>query len=58
LSNGYYNALLDIIDHFFEGEMESSSFEESVRYVFGINAYIMFTIDKVVQALIKQVTIR
>jgi histone deacetylase complex regulatory component SIN3 len=56
LSNGYYDALLNIIDHFFEGEMESSSFEENVRYVFGINAYMMFTVDKLVQALIKQVT--
>lgn len=46
---------MDIIDHFFEGESESQTFEEGVRYLFGIEAYTMFTIDKVVQALIKQI---
>lgn len=57
LSNGYYNALLNLIDQFFEGEMESSSFEENIRYIFGINAYNMFSVDKVVQVLIKQVLV-
>lgn len=54
-SQGNYAALLDTIDHFFEGETESQTFEETARYLFGIEAYTMFTIDKVVQALIKQI---
>jgi paired amphipathic helix protein Sin3a len=55
LSNGYYNAMLDVIDRFFEGEIDIATFEEGVRYIFGINAYIMFTIDRVIHSLIKQV---
>ncbi|KAI8888550.1 hypothetical protein K501DRAFT_291658 [Backusella circina FSU 941] len=55
LSNGYYNAMLDIIDRFFEGEIDISTFEESIRYIYGIDAYIMFTIDRVIHSLIKQI---
>jgi paired amphipathic helix protein Sin3a len=55
LSNGYYNAMLDVIDRFFEGEIDIAAFEEGVRYIFGIDAYIMFTIDRVIHSLIKQV---
>lgn len=55
LSRGNFMALLDTIDRFFEGEMESQTFEEAVRYLFGTEAYTMFTIDKVVQSLIKQI---
>ncbi|KAI7889487.1 uncharacterized protein EV154DRAFT_514399 [Mucor mucedo] len=53
LSKGSYAALLDTIEHLFEGEIDSATFEEAVRYLFGIEAYTMFTVDKVVQALIK-----
>lgn len=56
LSNGYYIALLETIEHFFEGETDQQAYEEGVRYIFGIEAYTMFTVDKVIQALIKQVS--
>ncbi|KAG2230595.1 hypothetical protein INT48_004456 [Thamnidium elegans] len=47
LSNGYYSALLETIEHFFEGESDQQTFEEGVRYIFGIEAYTMFTIQTV-----------
>jgi paired amphipathic helix protein Sin3a len=55
LSKGYYHALMEMFDHYFEGEIDQPTFEENVRYVFGTEAYLMFTIDKTVQSLIKQV---
>jgi hypothetical protein len=56
-SNGTYGALLDLIDKFFDHDynIEQQMFEECCRYVFGTKAYILYTIDKLVSALIKQV---
>ncbi|KAI8342641.1 hypothetical protein BC941DRAFT_389690 [Chlamydoabsidia padenii] len=54
-SNGYYQAILGLIDRFFEGEIEPQLFEESMRYFFVTDAYILFTIDKLVHALVKQI---
>ncbi|OBZ86626.1 Paired amphipathic helix protein Sin3b [Choanephora cucurbitarum] len=55
LSNGYYEAAIEIMDRFFKGEYDQNTFEENLRYVFGIDAYIVFTVDKVLQSLIKQI---
>ncbi|KAG0174311.1 Transcriptional regulatory protein sin3 [Apophysomyces sp. BC1015] len=46
LSQGHYNALLGIIEKFFEEELDQQLFEECARYIFGPKVYIMFTIDK------------
>jgi hypothetical protein len=58
-SNGTYGALLDLIDKFFDPDynIEQQTFEECCRYIFGTEAYTLFTIDKLVSALIKQVFI-
>ncbi|KAI8645248.1 hypothetical protein BD408DRAFT_412043 [Parasitella parasitica] len=55
LSNGFYRALMDMVDSYFEGEIDQATFEENVRYVYGIDAYVIFTIDKTIQSLIKQI---
>ncbi|KAI9498981.1 hypothetical protein BDB00DRAFT_867052 [Zychaea mexicana] len=55
LSNGYYTALLDLIDRFFDGEMDQTAFEEKSRYIFVTDAHVLFTIDKLVQSIIKQI---
>ncbi|OAD81320.1 hypothetical protein PHYBLDRAFT_161933 [Phycomyces blakesleeanus NRRL 1555(-)] len=55
LSGSYYAALLGVIDRFFEGELDQTLFEESARYIFVTEAYTMFTIDKLVLAVIKQI---
>ncbi|KAI7852149.1 hypothetical protein BDC45DRAFT_444435 [Circinella umbellata] len=50
-SHGYYYALLDLIDLFFDGAVNQATFEECSRYIFGSKAYIMFTIDKLILLL-------
>lgn len=52
---GYYSILLSLIDKLFEGEIDQQTFEECVRYIFGGDAYIMFTIDKLVLSLVRDV---
>lgn len=53
---GYYNLLLVLIDKLFEGDVDQQTFEECVRYIFGGDAYIMFTIDKLVLSLVRHVS--
>ncbi|KAI8150039.1 hypothetical protein BJV82DRAFT_585571 [Fennellomyces sp. T-0311] len=55
ISNGYYNALLDLIDRFFDGELDQAMFEEKSRYIFVTDAHVLFTIDKLVHSIIKQI---
>lgn len=54
--NGYYNMLLALVDKLFEGEIDQQTYEECVRYNFGTDAYIMFTIDKLVLSLVRHVS--
>ena len=49
----YYSILLALIERFFEGEYDQSTFEECARYMFGTHGYVIFTIDKVINALVK-----
>ncbi|KAI9319643.1 hypothetical protein BX666DRAFT_1853580 [Dichotomocladium elegans] len=52
-SHGYYYALLDLVDIFFDRSIDQTTFEECTRYMFGSKAYIMFTIDKLVMLIIR-----
>ncbi|PHZ14448.1 uncharacterized protein RHIMIDRAFT_249415 [Rhizopus microsporus ATCC 52813] len=54
---GYYNVLLSLIDKLFEGDIDQQTFEESVRFIFGADAYILFTIDKLVLSLVRHIHI-
>ncbi|WFD35920.1 hypothetical protein MCUN1_002790 [Malassezia cuniculi] len=49
----YYDILLALIERFFDGEFDQSTFEECVRYMFGTKGYVIFTIDKVINAMAK-----
>lgn len=52
----YYDLMLESCERLFDNEVEQHVFEEQMRYIFGVkHAYRIFTIDKVVGALIKQV---
>lgn len=51
----FYGHLLESCEKFFEGELEPLAFEENLRFMFGTRAYVMFTVDKVVAAIVKQV---
>ncbi|KAI7871546.1 hypothetical protein BDF14DRAFT_1873462 [Spinellus fusiger] len=55
LNKGHYHALLNLIDKFFEEDMDQQQFEESARYVFGTKAYVIFTIDKLILTLIRHI---
>lgn len=51
----YYPALLTLIEQFFAGKHGGSHFEDKVRLMFGTKGYLMFTIDKLIQSLARQV---
>ncbi|KAI8084776.1 uncharacterized protein BX664DRAFT_267268 [Halteromyces radiatus] len=55
LTQGHYKALLEQIDRFFDSDVDIAMFEEIARYLFTTEAYILFNIDKLVHALVKQI---
>lgn len=50
----YYPALLDMVKNVLDGNMESTSYEDTLRELFGIHAYIAFTLDKIVSNAVRQ----
>ncbi|XP_046857434.1 paired amphipathic helix protein Sin3b-like isoform X2 [Xenia sp. Carnegie-2017] len=50
----YYPVFLDMVRNLLDGNMESSSFEDTCREMFGVHAYIVFTIDKLVTNIVRQ----
>jgi len=52
----YYPAFLDMIKNVLDGNMESTAYEDTLREMFGIHAYIAFTLDKVVNYAVRQVS--
>jgi len=38
-----------------DGNLESTQYEDNLREMYGIKAYISFTLDKLVQSIVKQV---
>ncbi|WWC87985.1 uncharacterized protein L201_002887 [Kwoniella dendrophila CBS 6074] len=51
----YYGHLLSMAERLFENEVDNAHFEETLRVMFGNKAYIMFTVDRVIAAIVKQV---
>ncbi|TFK03104.1 RING finger protein 121 [Platysternon megacephalum] len=51
----YYPALLDMARNLLDGNMDSSQYEDSLREMFTIHAYIAFTMDKLIQSIVRQV---
>ncbi|XP_052869994.1 uncharacterized protein LOC128275509 [Anopheles cruzii] len=50
----YYSTFLEMLKNLLDGNMESSSYEDTLREMFGIHAYIVFTLDRVVQNAVRQ----
>ncbi|KAF8982848.1 Transcriptional regulatory protein sin3 [Entomortierella lignicola] len=48
-----YAKFLALIHKVFDGELEQTAFEEQARHIFATKAYIVFTLDKVIAALLK-----
>ena len=45
-----------MVKNVLDGNLESSSFEDQLREMYGIHAYIAFTMDKLVQNIVRQVS--
>ena len=43
----YYPAFLDMVKNLLDGNMEAQTYEDTLREMFGIHAYLSFTLDKV-----------
>lgn len=50
----YYPAFLDMVKNLLDGNMEANTYEDTLREMFGIHAYIAFTLDKVVSYAVRQ----
>lgn len=50
----YYPAFLDMVKNLLDGNMEATTYEDTLREMFGIHAYIAFTLDKVVSYAVRQ----
>ncbi|KAJ6601223.1 histone deacetylase complex, SIN3 component [Mycena vulgaris] len=53
--NVVYMYLLDACEKVFDNELDQVTFEEHMRWFFGEKAYHLFTMDKLITALVKQV---
>ena len=51
-----YTQLLKDINLFVNNEMDAGDFEDRTRELFWTAGYSIFTVDKLVQAIVKQVT--
>lgn len=53
----YYEHALDLAEKLFDGDLDQATYEEHLRYMGGIKAYPLFTIDKLVSTVIKHVSL-
>jgi len=54
-ANVVYKYLIHACDKLFDNELDQATFEEHMRWFFGNKAYLLFTLDKLITALVKQV---
>ncbi|KAG1839224.1 hypothetical protein DFJ58DRAFT_812844 [Suillus subalutaceus] len=52
-----YLYMLEAFEKLFDNELDQATFEEHMRWFFGNKAYYLFTLDKILSSLIKQVQI-
>lgn len=50
----YYPTFLEMVKNLLDGNIESTAYEDNLREMFGIHAYIAFTLDKVVSYAVRQ----
>ncbi|KAM9375855.1 LOW QUALITY PROTEIN: SIN3 transcription regulator family member Aa [Pholidichthys leucotaenia] len=50
----YYSAFLEMVRNLLDGNMEPPQYEDSLREMFTIHAYIAFTMDKLIQNIVRQ----
>ncbi|KAJ1946409.1 hypothetical protein EC988_005554 [Linderina pennispora] len=49
----YYTVFLDLVDQYLQGQLETNQFDEAMRVMYNTSAYRILTVDKVVQAIAK-----
>jgi paired amphipathic helix protein Sin3a len=52
----YYPYFLERIKELLDGQVEASVYEDILREMYGIHAYTAFTMDKIVQSLVRTVS--
>uniref|UniRef100_A0A3Q3JTE5 Paired amphipathic helix protein Sin3a n=1 Tax=Monopterus albus TaxID=43700 RepID=A0A3Q3JTE5_MONAL len=50
----YYSIFLEMVRNLLDGNMEPTQYEDSLREMFTIHAYIAFTMDKLIQSIVRQ----
>ena len=55
VSEDHYQRGLILCEKLFDGEVDQATFEETLRTIFAIDGHILFTIDKLLQGLVKTV---
>ena len=48
----FYPTFLDMVKNLLDGNLDSQAYEDTLREMFGIHAYVSFTLDKVSLALL------
>lgn len=52
----YYSAFLEMVRNLLDGNLEPAQYEDSLREMFTIHAYTAFTMDKLIQSIVRQVS--
>ncbi|XP_072320597.1 paired amphipathic helix protein Sin3a-like isoform X2 [Eucyclogobius newberryi] len=50
----YYSVFLEMVRNLLDGNMEPAQYEDTLREMFTIHAYAAFTMDKLVQSIVRQ----
>jgi len=53
----YYSSMLEMVRNYLDGNIETTVYEEQLREMFTIYAYVGFTVDKLIQNILRQVCI-
>lgn len=51
-----YSYLLEMVKSYLDGNLEAAVYEEQLREVFTVHAYVAYTMDKLIQAIVRQVS--
>ena len=51
----YYQTFLDMVRNLLDGNMDCTQYEDTLREMFTIHAYTAFTMDKLIQNIVRQV---
>lgn len=52
----YYSVFLEMVRNLLDGNLEPAQYEDSLREMFTIHAYVAFTMDKLIQSIVRQVS--